>query len=312
MAELVEQRKILLIKAILAVLLLGPIASSAAAQSLLCQAPSASAAGGAPQTEVAQHKGYTKVKIAGLDVAIWQPANQAKAPLVVFSHGFHGTNTQSIFLMKSLALAGYMVVAPNHRDAGYLKSRFCRIQLNINKPDQWSDKIYSDRTDDIVKMLDALAKDDRWKDKIDWSRVALCGHSLGGYTVLGMGGAWPSWKLPAAKAVLALSPYCTPFIAHGTLAGIGVPVMYQGGTRDRPLTPTIMGPHGAFSQTSSPAYFVEFDRAGHLAWTNRNHHKAQRDLISSYCVAFLDEYVKGDDEARPAKQLAGTAEVLAK
>ena len=284
--DLVERRKIIPIKAFLAVLLLmGPIAASAADQSLLCQASSA-LPGDTPQTEVAPRKGYTKVKLAGLQVAIWQPANRAKAPLVVFSHGFHGTNTQSIFLMNALAQAGYVVVAPNHKDAGYLKSGFRRIQMNINKPDQWSDKIYSDRTDDIVKLLDALGKDDRWKDKIDWSRVALCGHSLGGYTVLGMGGAWPSWKLPAAKAVLALSPYCTPFITHNTLGGMGVPVMYQGGTRDRPLTPKIMGPHGAFSQTSSPAYFVEFDRAGHLAWTNRNHHKAQKDLISSYCVAF--------------------------
>ena len=32
----------------------------------------------------------------------------------------------------------------------------------------------------------------------------LAGHSLGGYTVLALAGAWPSWKLANVRAVLAL------------------------------------------------------------------------------------------------------------
>src|SRR5271170_4777599 len=58
--------------------------------------------------------------IAGRDVAIWKPAGTAPAagfPVVVFSHGFGGCNTQSVFLMEALANAGYLVVAPNHADA---------------------------------------------------------------------------------------------------------------------------------------------------------------------------------------------------
>ena len=41
----------------------------------------------------------------------------------------------------------------------------------------------------------------------DWKRCGLVGHSLGGYTLLGLGGAWPSWRFDGIKAVLALSPY---------------------------------------------------------------------------------------------------------
>jgi predicted dienelactone hydrolase len=253
-----------------------------------------------------------RTRLAGLDVAIWSPPQSNKAPLVVFSHGFHGTNTQSIYLMKALALAGYFVAAPNHRDAGYLSSGFCRAQMNFNKADKWSDQVYADRREDILKMLEAIAKDERWKEKIDWTRVALCGHSLGGYTALGMGGAWPSWKLPDVKAVLALSPYCLPFTAHRTLSSMTVPVMYQGGTRDPQITPTVVGPNGAFSQSASPAYFVEFNRAGHQAWTNYNHNKTMKELIISYCLAFLDKYVKGSASAAPDQKLDGTAEVLAK
>lgn len=60
-----------------------------------------------------------RLSVAGLDVMVWQPEETPSAalPIVVFSHGFHGCATQSCFLMTALASAGYLVVAPNHRDA---------------------------------------------------------------------------------------------------------------------------------------------------------------------------------------------------
>src|SRR5207247_10054345 len=41
-------------------------------------------------------------RIAGIDVAAWKPPIPAgvDAPLILFSHGFHGCNTQSTFLMS--------------------------------------------------------------------------------------------------------------------------------------------------------------------------------------------------------------------
>lgn len=55
-------------------------------------------------------------ELAGRNVAIWQPVKTSKAPIVIFSHGFHGINSQSAHLMGVLAKAGYFVVAPNHGD----------------------------------------------------------------------------------------------------------------------------------------------------------------------------------------------------
>jgi len=42
-----------------------------------------------------------KLHIAGLDVAAWIPSHDTPGPwpIIIFSHGFHGCNTQSIFLM---------------------------------------------------------------------------------------------------------------------------------------------------------------------------------------------------------------------
>ncbi len=252
-------------------------------------------------------------KITGLDVAIWEPSNSIRpCPLVIFSHGFGGKNTQSLFIMQALANAGYLVMAPNHQDSFANVAGGGKPSASFRDSSQWSDKTYRDRGDDVINLLAALKKDSEFKKRIDWSKLALCGHSLGGYTVLALGGAWPSWKQTGIKAILALSPYCEPFVVKGNLGNIGVPVMYQGGTRDLGITPAVKKPNGALSKTSSPAYFVEFDQLGHFGWTNFNQNREQKDLINYYCLAFLDKYVKGDSLAKPEKKLAGVSDLRIK
>ena len=52
-------------------------------------------------------QGPTQITVADRDVAVWKPLGTAPAggyPLVLFSHGFGGCNTQSVFLMDALAL----------------------------------------------------------------------------------------------------------------------------------------------------------------------------------------------------------------
>src|SRR5262245_37811322 len=68
-----------------------------------------------------------KIQLAGLNVAVWRPSPPGPAPLILFSHGYHGCNTQSTFLMTELANAGYLV--PNHKDA------FCAGGL-LQKPEE--------------------------------------------------------------------------------------------------------------------------------------------------------------------------------
>lgn len=250
--------------------------------------------------------------IAGLQTAIWQPPNvSAPVPLVVFSHGFHGINRQSEFIMDALAKAGYLVVAPNHDDA-LGKGSFSRPEVGFAKAKKWSDATYRKRGEDITQLIAALRADPLWRDNIDWSKVALMGHSLGGYTALGLAGGWPSWKLPDIKAVVALSPYASPFSNRGTLETLSVPVMYQTGTVDLGVAPFLKGKNGVFNQTSSPAVFVELKGANHFTWTNFNKQKSREDLINHYCITFLNRFVKGDLTANPAAKLQGVTEVIAK
>ena len=71
---------------------------------------------------------------------------------------------------------------------------------------------------------------------------------------------------------------------------MAAPVMYQGGTRDFGITPFVAKGDGAYQQTRAPKYYVEFDGAGHLAWTDlrTTYHAA----IIEYTRAFLDRYLK--------------------
>lgn len=247
---------------------------------------------------VSSAKGGEDLQIAGLAVTVWRPnqPHSGPAPLVIFSHGFHGSSKQSTFLMQALADHGYLVIAPNHKDAvrigGGGNGFSFKPAVGFEKPEDWSDATYKDRSDDIVSLIAALKKDPSWSQAIDWSKIALAGHSLGGYTVLGLAGAWPGWKLPGVKAVLALSPYCTPYIQKGKLGNIHVPVMYQGGTLDIGITPFVKMKGGAYDHTSAPAYFVEFDKAGHFAWTDLN--ATYQQSIIDYSLAFLNTYLKGD------------------
>jgi len=236
------------------------------------------------------------MELAGLKVAAWIPDRTTPGPwpILIFSHGFHGCNTQSTFLTDALAKAGYAVFAPNHKDAACknLRAWMTRPQEPFRDPREWTDATYADRAQDIENLLNALNADPHYRAApFDWDHVGLLGHSLGGYTVMGLGGAWAKWKDKRVKAVLALSPYAAPFIYQRTLGGIDAPIMYQGGTRDLGITPFINKGDGAYDQTPPPKYYVEFDLAGHFAWTDllAAHHAG----IIDYSRSFFDRYFKG-------------------
>jgi len=230
-----------------------------------------------------------KLNIAGLEVAAWLP--ESPGPVLVFSHAFSGCNTQSSYLMEALAEGGYAVFAPNHRDSACAAMMWpMRPEAPFLEIGEWNEATFRDRRDDIERLLTALSADPRYCS-LDWQHIAIVGHSLGGYVALGLAGAWESWRDPRVKAVLALSPYTTPFVARRALVHLAVPVMYQGGTIDINTTPILAEPGGAFDQSPAPKYFVEFEGAGHRAFTDLR--DVDRTDIIAYSLAFLDRYLKG-------------------
>lgn len=284
---------------------------------------------------------------AGLRGGVWYPATAAESPysypgrlessvafdapvaacgvrypVVLFSHGFGGCSIQSVFLTEALARAGYIVVAPDHKDAMCRVDQPVRIRLleeseRPMKQHNYSDASFKDRDVDLETALDEILRNPDFSSRVDANRIAGAGHSLGGYTILGMAGAWPRWKDSRIKAALLLSPFLTPFLANGGLRQVNVPVMFQGGTRDFAITPDLSKSGGAYDMSNPPKYFVEFKGAGHLDWSNwvcglrkyvpdcADNEKAR--LIDTYAIAFLNRYVKGTPEPildRPNAEVA--------
>lgn len=238
------------------------------------------------------------------------PAACPRVPLLLFSHGWGGCALQSIALTEELARAGYVVAAPDHADAacaigsGTVDLGRMRIDRSFFEPARWNERSEVGRLHDLRAAIARVAADAELSRIADTARVGAAGHSLGGYAVLGLAGGWPSWKTPQVQAVLALSPYALPFMAHGTLSRLKVPVMYQGAELDLGLTTSLEGPQGAYAATAPPKYFVKLDGGTHFEWTNLAcggtpdvpaclDARPNARLIVRYATAFFDRHLKG-------------------
>jgi predicted dienelactone hydrolase len=247
-------------------------------------------------------------KIRQPKVEIWLPpqfrASEQKWPLIVFSHGFGGCNTQSEFLTSYLADHGYIVIAPNHTDANCRRGAFQttrtqqpggrveRPEKPFRSPEMWTEETEADRREDVLFAVSSMMDDRQYKNYVDTDRMGLLGHSLGGYTVLGLAGGWDAWRDDRFKAVAALSPFLAPYVMSRGIEHIDIPVMYHGGTRDFVMTPPIKRPGGAYTQSHAPKYYLELNNANHFAWTGME--KEYQDIINSSVLAFFDRYLKNE------------------
>jgi len=249
-------------------------------------------------------------RFGDIDAVVWTPDVPVDKPLpvIVFSHGLYTCATQSRFLTEAIADAGYFVIAPNHHDAScaFTFGGFGFSRLPGKPAMFWTDEDYRDRADDIRNLVGTLREDPRFRSTADVSRLALMGHSLGGYTVLGLAGAWPKWTLPGVQAVLALAPYAMPFAQSDGMRHLKVPVMFQAGQFD----PVFTGPmQTAYDHSPQPKYFVEIEHAFHLAWADLG--MLHPRSILAYSIAFFDRYLKdASDDSLLGSQASHSAAIV--
>lgn len=255
------------------------------------------------------------------------PMNCGNYPTIVFSHGVGACGTQAAFLMEGLARRGYIIVAPDHLDAlcsvdgGTARGPYpanpnpanTSYDPSFTDSHLWNDSTHADRRNDIQTLMSYLGTS-LFNPIMDQNRLGLAGHSLGGYTTLGLAGGWNSWRDSRFKAALLLSPYLLPYLlpypTTNVFAGIQIPVMYQGGTLDTGITPYVAGPRapytvGAYDASNATKYFLEITGAGHLAWSNQlctgagantvaqcMSVSAEARLIVDYSVAFFEKTLR--------------------
>jgi predicted dienelactone hydrolase len=120
-------------------------------------------------------------------------------PVVLFTHGYTGTFTDYTFLFEDLASRGYVVASVDHTfeatavefpDGRFVESVFGSHLATAMRADAQSMNFaVSVRLQDLQSVMNALeslnaSADGLLAGKLDMSRVALAGHSLGGLTAI--------------------------------------------------------------------------------------------------------------------------------
>ncbi len=101
-----------------------------------------------------------------------------KLPVILLSHGTGGSAEQMAWLGTALARAGFVAAAVDHPGnnavTGYTPEGFA---------------LWWERATDLTEVLDGLLADPELGPHLDHDRIGAAGFSLGGYTVLELGGA---------------------------------------------------------------------------------------------------------------------------
>ncbi|HWD13435.1 alpha/beta fold hydrolase [Pseudochrobactrum sp. sp1633] len=98
-------------------------------------------------------------------------------PLVVLSHGYGGSWRNLNWLAGELVGQGYIVAAPDHPGT-----------TTFNRDKEQAAQLW-ERPHDLSRVIDAVATDSALAGKVEPSRIAAIGHSLGGWSVVALAGA---------------------------------------------------------------------------------------------------------------------------
>jgi predicted dienelactone hydrolase len=201
-------------------------------------------------------------------------------------------------LGEHLASHGYGVAARNFpaTSANRVKATIQGL-AGIPTPNAW----YYQPVD-VSLLIDQVAR--RWPKQIETSRVGALGQSLGGYTVLGLGGARLDWahlerscavindpgevefnpailwqcKAPGAvvkqsnfsdpriRAVIAVNPVSTPIFTKASMQAMKPPVMIVSGTKDVFAPPICQQLIPYSSVSTNGSLLALFEDATHLSF----------------------------------------------
>jgi predicted dienelactone hydrolase len=189
-------------------------------------------------------------------------------PLVVYSHGSGGLRYIASDYTEAIASYGYVVAAPDHTGN-------TAVELVLGIEGDRAANAFN-RPNDVISVIDALTDPQSTESAglvggVDGERVAVTGHSAGGYTTYAVAGGVDTdlgavAPDPRIDAIITLAP-ATGGITDETFASITVPALVLAGTADEvtPIDPNVTRPWDLSSST--PHYRGDLIDAGHQSFS---------------------------------------------
>lgn len=211
------------------------------------------------------------------------PLRTGRYPLVVFSHGVTGVGVAYQKALRTLASAGYIVLAPDYPLS------------STNAPGGPTINDVRNQPGDVSYLLDVFTATDgpgaEVAAHVDGDRIGLAGHSLGAITSLGAGYgdccvddrvqavvAWAGMLImrPAADATFPDRPL---LLVHGTDDG----------------TVPYSSSQDAFDTVDAPRWFLTLPGSGHNdAYFGPIEGEPATRLVTVATIDFFDAFLKHD------------------
>lgn len=181
---------------------------------------------------------------------------EGSRPLVVFSHGRAGLRTSYVMLCEGLAARGFVVAALDHPGDTLLDWMMGTAADDATNETQ--------RVADTRFVIDALLGSAPLPamTTVDASRVAVVGHSYGGWTALAT--AASESPDPRVVAAAGLQPFARS-LPRKSIARIAVPTLLVVGVRDQTCPPATDADRVTETITRDDAQRFDLAEAGHQA-----------------------------------------------
>ncbi|HET7317988.1 MAG TPA: hypothetical protein VFK23_02515 [Nitrospirota bacterium] len=235
--------------------------------------------------------------------------NSARYPVVAFSHGYSGSPLSSDYIsaLSVFASYGYVVIAPFHGDLRFSDLKIDNLSDAIAVASHLNNftALQALRPLSISAALTLVLEHPQWQGHIDATQIGGFGASMGGETMMLLGGAGlttsyfdigSSWKQvthdPRIKAAVGYVPYFgQPVLPafgrdqHG-LDGINLTFLGISGTAD--TTAPILETEIGMSRLTGTRELVA------LAGVTHGFDVASTNDILTWTLTFLDAEVRGN------------------